>query len=408
MYQMLKARSEALKDEAVSFAMELVRTPSVSLNEADAAVRVERRMKNLSFDRVIHDEAGNVVGLLLGRKPGPTVLLNCHLDTVAADEAQWSEPALSGRLEDGKLHGLGASDCKGGLAAQVYAAELLKRSLLPLDGNVVVATTVAEENGRSVGVRALMETTLPELGLKPDFAILGEPTGLSLYYGHDGWVELDVIVEGANPFQVEDSARAVHGFFDERCRQKCQFERPGVAATRAPRMEDADGLRRATIPIDRWLYATESVQEVISQVRENAELVAKSVGAVAVDVSVPEDRQRLYTGRTSVVRRVANAWAIDPFDPLLERSRQTLAAAGCPARASLWKLDRLGMGTAGGVLVKEFGVPTVGFGPGEETRAHAPDEWVSVDKIAGAVYATAAVVHGLVGIPVFGWTTDEI
>ena len=48
------------------------------------------------------------------------------------------------------------------------------------------------ENGASIGVRGLIEQTLPELKLKPDYAILGEPTGLGLYYGHDGWIEVDL------------------------------------------------------------------------------------------------------------------------------------------------------------------------------------------------------------------------
>ena len=182
MYSILKNKNEGLKQNTLAFAEELVRVPSVTLNEAKIAGLVEAKMREIGYDKVFRDEAGNVVGVMLGREAEPTVLLNSHLDTIAQAE---SNPP---RVENGRLYGMGAADCKGGLAAQVFTGALLRRSLLPLRGNLVVAATVAEENGRSTGVRVLMERTLPLLGMKPAFAILGEPTGLGLYYGHDGWM----------------------------------------------------------------------------------------------------------------------------------------------------------------------------------------------------------------------------
>jgi acetylornithine deacetylase/succinyl-diaminopimelate desuccinylase-like protein len=109
-----------------------------------------------------------------------------------------------------------------------------------------------------------------------------------------------------------------------------------------------------------------------------------------------------------MVRRVVHAWTTDPFHPLMERARQSLSAAACMARPGKWALDRIGMGTAGSVLTREFHVPTIGYGPGTELMAHAVDESVNIEKVSEAVYGTAAIVHGLIGIPVFGWTADEI
>ena len=56
----------------------------------------------------------------------------------------------------------------------------------------------------------------------------------------------------------------------------------------------------------------------------------------------------------------------------------------------------------------EFHVPTIGYGPGSEDLAHASTNTWRSAKITEAVYGTAAIVHGLIGIPVFGWTSDEI
>ncbi|MBM4088346.1 MAG: M20/M25/M40 family metallo-hydrolase, partial [Planctomycetes bacterium] len=203
MYTLLAARNRGLQAEALEFARDLIRTPSPSQHEHAVARLVADRMGTLGFDRVLTDEFGNVVGILFGRQTQPTVMLNAHMDTAEAGEsAAWSTSAHAGDVRDDVLYGLGASDCKAGLAAQIYAACLLKRSLLPLRGNLIVAATVSEEQGGSLGLRHLMRDTLPSLGLQPDFVVLGEPTSLSIYYGHDGSAMFEVVIDGPDRFQV--------------------------------------------------------------------------------------------------------------------------------------------------------------------------------------------------------------
>jgi len=93
---------------------------------------------------------------------------------------------------------------------------------------------------------------------------------------------------------------------------------------------------------------------------------------------------------------------------LLSRSRQALSAAGCEVRPGRWKLARLGMGTAGSLLVNEHGIPTVGYGPGHEEQAHREGESVAISKLVDCAYGTAAIAHSLVGVPVFGWIPDSL
>jgi len=408
MYRLLRARTEGLKQDLIDFATELVRTPSPTLGEGDVADRVRAEMQKIGYDRIVTDDAGNVAGVSFGREAGPTVLLTCHMDTVAPGSAQaWTESPLSGKIMDGRLFGRGAADCKAGLAAQVYVGCLLKRSLLPMRGNLVVAATVAEENGSSAGVRGLFEDLLPSLDLKPDIAILGEPTNLGLYYGHDGWMEIEIEVEGANPFHVDSAAAAIFqdlqgGAATDRSRGNRE-----ELAVHAPRYRETGGIKQATLRIDRRLQSSEQVEGVLEQVRHGAALVAQAAGTVAVKTHVRREQQRLYTGLTTVVQHVTHAWATDPFHPLMSRTRQALEAAGCHAEPGKWRLGRLGMGTAGGVFVNEFNVPAIGYGPGDEELAHAPNESVELERIAECVYGTAAIVHALAGVPVFGWTSDE-
>ncbi len=402
MYQMLQQKKEGMSAEVAQFAQQLISIPSVSCQEQALAGVVEGRMRELGYDKVIRDGAGNVVAAMFGRDSGPTVLLVSHMDTVAPDMKQWTNDPYQPTIAGGRLTGLGASDAKGNLAAQIYAGCLIKRSLLPLRGNLVVAATVDEENGCSVGVRHLLEHTLGELELQADFAVLGEPTGLGLYYGHDGWAELDIRVEGANPFEVDDAARAIH--------RDCTAGEGGSqdVLVRPVAFTQRQGLRQAIIGVTRRLSEFGGSKQAIHALRHGANLVANSIGNVAVEVAVRHEERKLYNGTTTLVRRMVNAWQTDPFHPLMERSRQALAAAQCSSKTGRWKLGQLGMGTAGGVLVNDFAVPTIGYGPGEEASAHRGDESVALEAISTAVYGTAAIVHSLVGVPVFGWTPDEI
>jgi acetylornithine deacetylase/succinyl-diaminopimelate desuccinylase-like protein len=331
------------------------------------------------------------------------------MDTVSpAEQTQWLNDPFSGQIKNGKLYGCGASDCKGGLAAQIFAGALLKRSLLPLNGNLIVAATVGEEQGASVGVKQLIEQTLPELELTPTYAILGEPTELGLYYGHDGWIELDIKVEGTNIFDVDDAAKTIFEEFNSRINTINSRGGPEELAAKLPLYKSCDGLRRATIEINHRFNDSQEPDVVINQIKHQATLAVQAIGNIAVDVAVRKETQKMYTGTMTMIRKITNAWSIDPFCPLMERSRHALEAANCQVRPGKWNLGRVGMATAGGILTKDYKIPVIGYGPGNEKVIHGPDEYIEVEKIIEAVYGTAAIVHSLIGIPVFGWTSDDI
>lgn len=411
MYTMMKRKNNVLRDEVLNLTQRLVQTPSPSLDESDVADVVYSALSELSYDRVHRDEAGNVMGIITGRDNAPTLLLNAHMDTVGASGEEWDGSPFEAEVVEGRLRGLGASDCKGGLAAIIYAGELLKRCMLPFRGNLVVAATVAEENGRSLGVRTLLQETLPEFHLEPDYAVLAEPTDLRLFHGHDGWAELEVSLDGDNPFHVRDAARAVSRELESTLGSAKPDDDGNVvefAWMEAPTFDQDDGQRSARIRLDRRLRQSEEISDVLQRLHKEVTAASRAPASVRLQVEVAEQEQKLYTGRTLTVKNVTEAWETDPFNELVERARQTLHAAGLDPRPGKWNLRKLRMGTAGSVLVNDFNIPTVGFGPGNEAEAHSVNECVEVDNIHQAVYGLASIAHGLVGVPVFGWTSDEI
>ncbi|HLU82398.1 MAG TPA: M20/M25/M40 family metallo-hydrolase [Trueperaceae bacterium] len=172
----------------VQLAADLIRAPSPSGSESPAVDVLVAAMRDLGFDEVYRDEAGNAIGKLL-RGAGPVVLLTGHLDTVpVGDEQLWPYPPLAGEVADGALWGRGACDMKSALACMVYAAA--DAAAVGFSGTLVVAGVVQEEVG-GLGSRHLGAT------LPCDVVVLGEPSKLQLKLGHRGRVEVEVEVPGA-------------------------------------------------------------------------------------------------------------------------------------------------------------------------------------------------------------------
>jgi acetylornithine deacetylase/succinyl-diaminopimelate desuccinylase-like protein len=405
MYQMLRDKNNGLSADAVQFAADLIKTPSISLREEKAAELVEKEMIKVGFDKVFRDGAGNVIGIIHGRQPNPVILLTSHLDTIdPRDENGWNNPPFSGMIKNGNLYGRGSCDCKGGVAAQVYAGALLKRSLLPMKGTLVVAATVAEENGLSMGTRFLLNETLPSLSLKPDFAVMGEPTNLGVYYGHDGWMEVNIKLESANAFEIEDAVEVVS--------EEMLSEYPGQIDWKyifnKTYFNTLEKEKQAILQYRSRLYTDSSPESIVSRIEKRAESAARLIGPVAVNAYMKEENQEFYTGRNSIAQYQSKAWTTDPFHPMVQRSCQALEAAGMAFSRSKWKLEKPGMGTSGGVILNEFSIPVIGYGPGREEDAHIVNECLSLENLTEAVYGTAVIAHSLAGIPVCGWTIDEI
>ncbi len=132
-------------ENALAFAQDLIRIPSLSGEEGEVVARIRKEMDALGYDEVTIDEVGNVIGVVSGMGEAPPVLLNCHVDVVAeGDPGEWEYPPFSGSVEGGYLHGRGSMDIKGPLAIQTYAAATLAGKA---PGDIIAAHTVFEERG---------------------------------------------------------------------------------------------------------------------------------------------------------------------------------------------------------------------------------------------------------------------
>ena len=151
-------------------------------------------MREYGFDQVSINSQGSVIGLIHGNRPGPTVLMDGHIDTVdVIDEAEWAHPPFSGEIRDGKLYGRGASDMKGSVTAMITAAASFAEDTgRDFGGTVAVSCTVHEECFEGVSSRLVSRQ------VQPDYVIIGEATTTTVKIGQRGRCEVVVETEGVS------------------------------------------------------------------------------------------------------------------------------------------------------------------------------------------------------------------
>jgi len=384
---------DVAKDALVQFARELIQIPSPSGQEGAVARRLAEEMRRVGWDHVFTDRIGNVVGRLGSGEP-PILLYNGHMDTVGpGDLNQWKRDPYAAELENGVLHGLGAVDMKGALAAMVYAAPAIKARAPRLRGTLYVVGVVQEEPAEGLGMKVLIE----EEGIRPDFVVLGEATDLQVSRGQRGRVEIRVTTHGrachaCSPEQgrnaINAAARII--FETELLAPKFMsdpFLGPGTLAV--TQIESTAGSRNAipaacTFYLDRRLTLGETEAKALAEIQH---IVARE--RLKADVAVSEWDIVSYTGYRARVRDSYPAWVVPEDHPLVQAVSQAVKQTlGYKPRLVRWAFSTDGVYTMG-----VAGIPTVGFGPGDEKLAHTVDDHVKVaDLVAAAqVYAALAV-----------------
>jgi len=374
----------------VDLAADLIRAPSPSGSERPAVEVLLDAMRELGFDEVYRDEAGNAIGKF-GRGVGPTVLLTGHLDTVpVGDEDLWAHPPLAGEVADGQLWGRGACDMKSALACMVFAAA--DAAAAGFAGTLVVAGVVQEEVG-GLGSRHLGAT------LPCDVVVLGEPSKLQLKLGHRGRVEVEVEVPGAIAHAAKaelgenalyNAARYLTALEASELPTGGPLGGSSATATRLlhyPR-EGANVVPGgAVITVDYRNIPGDEPAEVLARLRaltsdqrfkfsfphEHAVsedgAVEASYTRVAPAYQTPLEHQAVATAR-SVLRRV-----VEEHDRTFEEGYWWF----CTDAPHLARPDR----------------PVIGFGPGAEELAHTTRECVPLEdlKVARHAYRELALAY---------------
>jgi len=163
-------------------------------NEAKIGRYVQKFLLGLGLESRIYEfrpDRPNVVGILKGRNSKHKLLLTPHLDTVPAGK-NWKFPAFKGLIRQGRIYGLGATDCKGNLAAMLEALNSITEQGLVFDYDIVIAATSDEESGSGLGLIPLIERKI----LKVDAALVLDADDFEIVVAQKGLMHLKVRIRG--------------------------------------------------------------------------------------------------------------------------------------------------------------------------------------------------------------------
>jgi acetylornithine deacetylase/succinyl-diaminopimelate desuccinylase-like protein len=175
-------------DRLRDLTLELVEIASPTGDTAEVARRYAQRLEEIGMEVEVLDEVFPatpiVIGRLRGGEPGPSVVLNGHLDTVPIPH----DPA---RIENGAVFGRGSADMKGALACAAEAARVLKQSG-PFPGELVIVAVGMHEapGGRGEDLTWLLR----EHGFRSDFAVVCELSGDKLIVAHMGQATVEITI----------------------------------------------------------------------------------------------------------------------------------------------------------------------------------------------------------------------
>ena len=367
---------ELARDAARQLLVDLVAIPSYGANEGPILAYLVQRFQRQRIPCSVTEVDGKPLNVVAEIGQGSrAIILNSHVDTVPpGDPALWQTDPLSPTEQDGRIHGRGAEDAKGCLAAMIVAFETLATRRERLPARVVLMAVGGEERG-GLGTKAEVRN-----GVRADVAIVGESTLLEPKLAHKGVLRLEVEVKGkaAHASDPEAGVNAVVAMApviaaldrlaaEVRTRQERHTGRASLVISTI-----AGGVALNVIPascvisIDRRVLPPETEDQAREEiVRTVTAALPTGLGATA-EVRTVRFVAPSATPEDAPIVRAAERAASE----LLGR---TVRASGFTATCDMT------------YLVNGGGIPSVILGPDSIARAHQVDECMSIDEMTRAV-----------------------
>jgi acetylornithine deacetylase/succinyl-diaminopimelate desuccinylase-like protein len=383
----------------VDLAARLVAIPSHAPTHGEgavvAALKAAAAQLGLPVGQVVAaiPERPNLVIRLSGQAPGLCLVLNGHTDTKPpGDLADWRRDPIAAEVSEGRLHGLGAADMKGALAAMLHAAAVLVAEGLPTRGELVLIFSVDEESSGMLGLAHVLAAT----GLTADAAVIGEPSGM------DGpFDRLAIGARGYHGFALRAAGRRVHSGLAGTASASPEAIHALVRVVdRLPAAVDFGQRPSAGFPLGPAVAITGLTAGIAPGILPGEAVAQGEVRTIPGMTQAGTDRALRYAvagiqdddGRPLAVEVESEpedwpASAIDPGEPIVAAlADATARIVGRAPELSIFP------GATEAHVFAARGIPCVpAFGPGRLAAAHVPDESVALEDIfaAARIYALA-------------------
>jgi len=367
----------------------LVKIRSMSREEEEVQLELKRQMEAVRFDELKIDGLGNVIGRMGNGKK--ILAIDAHMDTVdVGNPDNWEFAPFSGEIKDGHVLGRGSVDQEGGAASFVTAARILKELGFDRDLTVYFVGSVMEEDCDGLCWKYIIE----EDRIKPDIVICTEPTNCNICRGQRGRMEIEVAFRGVsahgsapargkNAIYMASKACLDIKALNERLKTDAFLGKGSVTITEF--VSDSPSLCAvadyAKIHVDRRLTWGETKESAVAEIEE----LVKNVDA---EVKVLEYEEPAYTGLKYGMEKYYPTWKLPPDHVAVKTGVDVYESLfGKAPKVGKWTFS-----TNGVTITGMYGIPTIGFGPGDEALAHAPNEKVPVEDLikASAFYALYA------------------
>jgi len=392
--EQILAKAAEYSDYTAQNLSKMIQAKSYSSEEEDVCRLIVELCKEANFDDVRIDGLGSVIGRV-GNGP-KEIAFDAHIDTVEVGNMKnWDFDPFSGEIKDGLVLGRGTSDQKGGAASMITAGRILKELGYGGEYTCYFTFTVMEEDCDGMCWKYLIE----EENFKPDFVVSTEPTSCRLYRGHRGRMEIRVFLKGVSchgsapergvsaSYKASRAALAIEQLNEDLQPDDDNFLGKGTITVS---QMDVKGPSQCAVAdyamlyCDRRLTWGEDADLAISQVKE---YISKATGDKKEDIVVemPNYEKVGWTKKEYSQELYFPTWKI-PED-------HEIVQAGVEAHKALYNeapiVDRWVFSTNCVATTGRHKIPAIGFGPGDENQAHAPNEITRVKdlEICAAFYA---------------------
>lgn len=386
--------AESYKPDITKFLRDMIAIPSESCGEEKVVLRIKEEMIKVGFDKVEIDPQGNILGYMGHGKH--LIAMDAHIDTVGVGNMDnWEFDPYLGFEDEEKIGGRGGSDQEGGMASMVYAGKIIKDLNLEGDYTLLVTGTVQEEDCDGLCWQYIVEQDK----IRPDFVVITEPTSCRIYRGHRGRMEIKVTTHGISchgsaPERGDNAIYKMapillelkelnHRLLDNDFLGKGTLTVSEVFFSSPSRCAVADG---CTVSIDRRLTDGETFESALEEIRQLPSV--KSSGAV---VEMYSYARPSYTGLVYPTKSYFPTWVLEE-DHIVTQSTVQAFEGLFDEKAVV---DKWTFSTNGVSIMGRYNIPCIGFGPGHEDQAHAPNEITFKSELvrAAAMYAVIPTMY---------------